>query len=109
MHARKHKTLPFLKIDHRAHQHIAGTLFQKQFQALQLKGRIALQGSFGYVHSQRGASAARDNEYPDTVSSCSLLINSFLELSYCIVCQTYHSQHPPSLSENLNSDIICFL
>jgi hypothetical protein len=36
LHARKHKTLPFLKIDRGTLQHIACTLFQEQLQALQL-------------------------------------------------------------------------
>jgi hypothetical protein len=86
LHARKHETLPFLKIDLRAHQHFVRPLFQEHFQALHLKGLIAHLGGFGYVHSQGGASAARDNEYPYTVSGGSLFLNDFLKLIYSTVC-----------------------
>ena len=82
MRTREHKTLSFLEINARARQHFACALFQEQLQALQLKGLIAPQGGFGYVHSQRGASAARDDEYPDTVSGSSLLFDDFLKPAY---------------------------
>jgi hypothetical protein len=52
LHARKHETLPFLKIDFRAHQHFMRTLFQENLQTLHLKDLIAHLGGFGYVHSQ---------------------------------------------------------
>ena len=90
LHAGEHETLPFLEIDVCAFEHLVRTLFQEYFQTLQLKGRVAFYGRFGYVHSQRGASAARDDKYPDSVSGCPLLFNDVFELSYCFVGQTYH-------------------
>ena len=82
MHARQHKTLPFLEIDLRAHQHFMSPLFQEYLQTLHLKDLIANLGGFGYVHSQGRASAARYDEYSYTVSGSSLLFNDFLELIY---------------------------
>jgi hypothetical protein len=86
LHAREHKTLTFLEINVCAHQHFVRPLFQENLQPLHLKDLIAHLGRFGYVHSQRGASAARYDEYPYTVAGSSLLFNDFLELVYSTVC-----------------------
>jgi hypothetical protein len=52
LHAREHKTLPFLKIDLRTHQHFVRPLLQENLQTLHFNGLIAHLGGFGYVHSQ---------------------------------------------------------
>ncbi len=79
-----------MKIDVRVHQHLVGFFLQKNPESVQLKGCITLYGSFGYVHSQGRASAARDCEDSHSVASGSLLRNYHLELLYRAVCQTYH-------------------
>ena len=85
LHAREHETLAFLEIDVGAFEHFVRSFFQEYFQTLQFKGRIALHGRFGSVHSQRGASAAWDDEYPDSVSGSPLFFNDIFELSYSFV------------------------
>ena len=90
-HSREHKALALVEIDVRVHQHIVGPLLQKNLKAFHLEGRVSPQGSFGYVHSQRGASAARNHEDPHPVSGSSLLFHDFLELAYRTIRQTYHS------------------
>ena len=89
-HSREHEALALMEINVRGHQHLTGLLLQKNLEAVQLEGRVALQGSFGYVHSQRRASAARDREDPHPVSRYSLFCNHILELLYRAVRQTYH-------------------
>jgi hypothetical protein len=80
-----------MKIDIRVHEHIFRPLFQKNLETVQLECYITPLGGFGYVHSQRRASAARYEKYPHAVSGLSLRLNYFLELAYCIVGQTYHA------------------
>lgn len=89
-HSREHEALPLMEIDVRVHQHIVCSFLQKNFQTIQLEGRVAPQGRFGYVHSQRGASAAGDHEDSHPVSGSSLFFHYFLELCYCAVRQTDH-------------------
>jgi len=91
LHPCKYKTLAFLEINVRGRQHLIRLFFQEHFQAAQFERRIALLGRFGYVHSQRRASAARDDENANAISGSPLFLYNFLELSYCIVSQTYHS------------------
>jgi hypothetical protein len=91
LHAGKHETLVFLEINARIHEHGKGLFLQKNFQPIQFDGRIARLGCFGYVHSQRGASTARDDEDPHTVSGSALLCNNFLEFTHCTIRQTNHT------------------
>jgi hypothetical protein len=90
LHAREHETLVLHEIDIGVHQHAVRPFLYKHLQSVHLEGHIAPQGRFGYVHSQRGASAAGDREYPHPVAVSSLLYHNFLELLYCAVRQTYH-------------------
>lgn len=85
LHTSEHKTLLFLKIDARIHKHGTCLFLQKYFQTIQLYGRIARLGCFGYVHSQRGASAAWNDEDTHAVSGSALLCNDFLELAHCTI------------------------
>ncbi len=68
LHTRKNETLMLLEIDARRHQHRVGPFLEKNLQPLHFKGRIAHLGRFGYVHSQRRASAAWNNEDSHSVS-----------------------------------------
>ena len=90
LHSRKHEPLRFLEIDIRVRQHGVSPFLQKNLKAFHFEGRISPQGRFGYVHSQRGASAAGDHEDPHPVSGSSLLFHDFLELAYRAIRQTYH-------------------
>jgi len=90
LHAGEHETLAIMKIDVRVHEHAVGPFLQENFEAAQIEGRIARLGFFGYVHSQRRASASGDYEDPHAVSGSSLLLHDFFELLYCVVRQTYH-------------------
>ena len=90
MHAREHEPLILLEIDVRIHEHAICPLFQKNLQTIQIDGRVARLGRFGYVHSQRWASTTRNHEYPYSVSCYPLLFNDFFELVYRAVCQTNH-------------------
>jgi hypothetical protein len=91
LHAREHEALAFGEIDGRVREHLVRAVLQKHLQSALLKGHVARLGGFGYVHSQRGASAAGHEEYPNPVARCTLLGDHFLELCYCTVCNTYHS------------------
>lgn len=89
-HPGQNEALSFGKIDGRVREHLVRPVFQKDLEAVLFEGHVSRLGGFGYVHSQRGASAAGDQEYPDPVSRGSLLGNHFLELAYRAVCNTYH-------------------
>ncbi len=90
LHAREHKTLSIQKIYVRVREHVMRSRLQEHPEAVLFDGHIALLGRFGYVHSQRGASAAGDEKYSHTVARGALLLNHFLELLYRTVRQTYH-------------------
>jgi hypothetical protein len=84
--------LPFLIIDVRALQHVIRPFFQENLQAVYRKGRIAGQGCFGYVHSQRRASTARNDKNSHSISGSPLLLDHFLKLLHCAVSQRYHNR-----------------
>ena len=90
LHPREHEALLLHKIDARVRKHQIRPVLQEDPEAVLLERRIALLGGFGYVHSQRGASAAGDEEYSHPVAGGALLLNDFLELLYCAVRQTDH-------------------
>jgi hypothetical protein len=85
LHARKHESLVFLKVDVSVGKHAHRTLLKKNPQPLHIEGSITYLRRFGYVHSQRRASATRDNKYPYPISGRSLLSDDFLEFIHCIV------------------------
>ncbi len=85
LHAGKHESLVFLKVYARICKHAHCTLLKENPQPLHIKGRVTGLRRFGYVHSQRRASATRDNKYPYPVSCSALLGDDFLELVHCIV------------------------
>jgi hypothetical protein len=94
-HAGQHKTLPLCKIDDRAVKHLVRPVLQEDLQAVLLESYVARLGDFGYVHSQRGASATWDEEYPHPIACGTLLGDHFLELRYRTVSNTYHQLLPP--------------
>ena len=90
LHPREHEALLLHKIDARVRKHHIRPVFQEHPEAILLQGRIALLGGFGYVHSQRGASAAGDEEYSHPVAWAALLVHNLFEFIYCAVRQTDH-------------------
>src|SRR5512134_2135905 len=90
LHAGQYESLSIHKIDRGVHEHIARLLFEEHLQTILLKRCVAHLGGFGYVHSQRRASAAGDNEYPDPVAVRSLLRDHILEPLDRAVRKTYH-------------------
>jgi hypothetical protein len=84
-----------MKINVRVHEHILCPLFKKNLQAVHFEGHITPLGRFGYVHSQRRASASWNEKNPDAVSGFPLCLNNFLELAYCAVGQIYHASSLP--------------
>ncbi len=62
-----------LKINARIHEHGVGPFLKENLQTIYFNGCIARLGRFGYVHSQRGASAAGNDEDPHPVSGSALL------------------------------------
>jgi hypothetical protein len=91
LHAGKHKTLVFLKIDARVHEHVTRSWIQKELETVDLVGDIARCFRFGYVHSQGRASPAGYQKYPNTITRLTLLVHNFLKLIYCVVSQTNHT------------------
>jgi hypothetical protein len=91
LHSRENESLGFLKINARGHQHIIRPGFQEYLQPAQFKGNIARLGSFGYVHSQWRASAARDDKYANTVAVRSLFLHNLFEFLYSAIGQAYHA------------------
>jgi hypothetical protein len=90
LHAAQDETLAFYEVDVRVHQHVVGPFLQENLEAVYLERRIALQGRFGYVHSQGGASAAGDHKDPHPVAGGALFFHDILELCYRAIRQTYH-------------------
>ena len=90
-----------MKINVRVHEHILCPLFQENLQAIHFEGHITPLGRFGYVHSQRRASAARDEKNPYSITRCSLSLDYFLKLAYCAVGQTYHASSLPNIISNV--------
>lgn len=91
LHAGQHETLSVPEINVRVEEHVVRTRFQEKLQPVDLKGRVAGLGCFGYVHSQGRASAARDQKNPYPVACVSLFFNDFFKLAHGTVRQTYHS------------------
>ena len=91
LHAGEHEALMLHKIDDCGSEHLIGPVLQKHPEAVLFEGHIARLGGFGYVHSQRGASAAGDQENPHTVARLTLLSNHFFKLNYRSICQTQHT------------------
>ena len=95
LHTGQYETLSLGEIDDRAVQHLVRPVLQEYLQTVLLESYVARLGDFGYVHSQRGASAAGNKEYPYPVACCTLLGDHFLEFRYCTVSYTYHQLLPP--------------
>jgi hypothetical protein len=79
-----------MKINVCVHEHVFRSFLKENLQAIQLEGHVASLGRFGYVHSQRRASAAWNEKYPHSIASLPLGFDYFLEFTYCIICQIYH-------------------
>jgi hypothetical protein len=90
LHARENESLLRIEIDTRIREHAFCPLFQKNLETVEIHGRVAHLGRFGYVHSQRRASAARDHEDSHPVPGITLLTDKFLEFVYSAVRQAYH-------------------
>ena len=90
LHARKHESLSFHKIDGGRVQHLVRALLKKELQTVLLKSDVALYCRFGYVHSQRRASAAGNNENPHPVPCFPLFLYNRFKLLYRAVRQAYH-------------------
>lgn len=99
LHPCDHEPAAVLKINGRVHEHSLRLHFQEHFQPVLLDRCIPRLGIVGYVHSQRGASAAGNDENAYTGASTAVLVrDEFLELRYSTVCQTYHACLPSVMS-----------
>jgi len=88
-----------MKIDIRVHEHILCSIFQENLETIQLECNITHLGGFGYVHSQRRASAAWYEKDSHAVARLSLRLDYFFEFVYCTLGQTYHASSLQILNE----------